>query len=793
MDERIAQLRANLLEKTNHLNEFNHPDRSLNGMGFFESREKGSSWQESCVAAIELFCLESEPKVEPNDILAGSTLAPANARKPMFIFGVPREDSGITGHFAPDYAKLMKFGINGLLEEFNPESAPETHNGLPSLDSPIYDSKALDVHFRQVLGGNYEKYAQDLHAPSPREFYIREVRVLRAFQKWIRNHAVETRKTAKKCEEGEIEGIDATSKYSATLNDIAERCTWVAEHPPRDLLDALQLATFTHMLVSIEADLMSLGRPDRWLAPFYPGKDKNGKAITEKDALYWIQAFLLKINEWTVLPQGMIVGGQECTEDGFKPYEHPLSCLILEAHRQLRLVNPAIGISLSKTKGEHEDLLDLAMQCWAEGLANPSIYNDDVISRGLMEAGVEKEDAVDYINCTCTEITPCGASNIWVVNAYWNGAKVLEWALNGGEILAIGLYDQDSGKHVKSTMISGPLDAPGAQLYGEDTPIPGSFRQLVDNFKKQLACLVETNAEIYTRQRVLRRMRIYPFNSLLVRDSRKRYLDISHGGARANFINPQFVGFSTVVDSLSAIQQLVDFSATGDQPPAAGRLSLPQLLELLRHDWKGEYNGKSGAYWREKALAAPHWGNDEEIDELGQEIYEFYVNEVHKYSDPTMPCGRFNPGNLSFIMHGEFGKTTLATADGRREREALSDSFAPVQGRGEQGPTAMINSLSKLDLSYCLGGPTFNLTLAPANLEGDNRVKIGNLVRTFLEKGGAQMQVNVINAGILRDAQEHPENYKHLMVKVAGYTDVFVRLTRQIQDEIITRTKNSTS
>jgi trans-4-hydroxy-L-proline dehydratase len=475
---------------------------------------------------------------------------------------------------------------------------------------------------------------------------------------------------------------------------------------------------------------MGLGRLDQVLLPYYEREIASGE-LTRDRAVELLGAFFIKLSELINVPMSLMLGGK--TRDG-RNAVNDLTYLMLDAADIVRLHNPSLGLAV--TDETPDDLLLKAARMVSDGYSHPAFFNDRVITEGLIRQGVKPQEAGWHLHCTCTEMTTCGCSGIWVVADYMNFGKVMENVLSGAS--------------------------------AADT-----FDRVKENVKCQLAKMVEENVRLQNQYAYLRQAQgAFPFLSLFVDDCLEKETDLDRGGARYYFFYPQLVGLPTVVDSLIAIRKIVF---------EEHKISLPEFSDIVKQNFSGA--GELRDYIRNHL---PKYGtNNIEADELAKELIEFYFSEVDKY---TNPYGfKYVPGFLSWIMHGVLGRNTGATPDGRLSGQALSDSLAAAQGMARRGPTAMLETVEKFDLSHAVGAVVVNVTIPIAQPDEKMVRAVKDLIRTHFARGGFELQFNVMSRERLEAARKDPENHRDVLVRVGGYSDYFVNLSAELQDEILRR------
>jgi formate C-acetyltransferase len=429
-----------------------------------------------------------------------------------------------------------------------------------------------------------------------------------------------------------------------------------------------------------------------------------------------------------------------------------LSYLILDVVEEMRIPQPSSMVQISKKTPD--GFLKRALRIIKTGFGQPSVFNTDVIIQELLRQGKTIQDARNGGASGCVETGAFG-KECYILTGYFNLAKVLEITLNNG-------LDSRTGKKI-----------------GLDTGNPAefsSFDELFDAFKRQLNYLIDIKIK---GNNIIERLYAehlpVPFLSLLINDCIAKGKDYNDGGARYNTNYIQGVGLGTITDSLTAISyQVFD----------KRQVTLRELLTALEADFNGYEN------LRQTLLnKTPKYGNDDEYaDNIMKAIFEAYYNSVD--GRPTTKGGHYRINLLPTTVHIYFGKVLGATPDGRKAEEPVSEGVSPVQGADRKGPTAVIKSASKIDHART-GGTLLNQKFAPELLaDEDGLDRLAHLIRTYFKLDGHHIQFNVVNAETLRDAQKHPEKYGDLLVRVAGYSDYFVNLSTELQNEIIKRTEH---
>lgn len=523
----------------------------------------------------------------------------------------------------------------------------------------------------------------------------------------------------------------------AELKKIADICKKVPAQPAQNFYEAVQSVHFVTHCLSFAPFRMcqqqfQLGRPDRYLWSFYE-KDIQTHAMTKEFAQLLLDCLGIQINMRVPngLSSGYMVGGRN--EKG-EIVSNDLTDMCMQVIGDIRLVYPSVGLCCNE--GMPEKHMKKACELLLNGHSHPALFNDDVIAKGLAYYGVPKEQVHDYIHSTCVEITPIAASNVWVASPYTNMPQIL-----------LDIMDQEYG----------------------------TFEQLIKRYFEVLDQSIRVNFEQENKNRAIRaESAINPLLSCFVKDCLEHGIDIERGGAAYNWIMPSFVGMSNLVDSLFAIKTLVF-----DEK----RLGMGEFKSILQHDYDG-----NEALRRYILDRIPKYGNDmDEIDSLYVVFTEHIVGECEKYRG-LFQNARLVPSIFCWIMHERFGRETMATPDGRKKGFPLGDGSGPCQGREMNGPTASILSSTKWEHEKFIGGIAVNLKFSRSSLGVDSLQTVSSLLRTYLKRGGFEIQINVIDNETLRKAQQHPDQYRDLVVRIGGYSDYFARLSREMQEEVIMRT-----
>ena len=553
------------------------------------------------------------------------------------------------------------------------------------------------------------------------------------------------------------------------LEQMAEICRWVPARSPRTFWEALQHYWFIHVGITYETnpwDSFTPGRLDIWLYPFYKKDIEEGR-LTKEKAEELLACFFLKFSSQPAPPKVGVTHEESATYNDFSKINlgglkedgsnavNELSYLILEVYDKLRTLQPNFAVLISEKNSDH--FLMSALKVASVGYGEPPFFNHDGIIRKMLRQGKSLEDARLAGASGCVESGAFG-KEAYILTGYFNLPKILEITLNNG-------VDPRTGKKI-----------------GLETGDPRnfkSFEELWDAFMKQVAYFLDIKMKgndiieaIYAKYLPV------PFLSLWIDDCVKKAKDYNAGGARYNTQYIQMVGLGTVTDSLAALKYHIFENKT---------FEMSDLLDALNKDF-------NGYEWMLEILRnpekTPKYGND---DDRADSIAVRLVNELSKLveSYPRSPIRKASKRVywLPTTVHIYFGKVTGATPDGRRKGSPVSEGVSPVQGMDRKGILATFMSVAKCDWDKT-GGALLNIKLSPEIFEHEeNLKKLAQAVRAFFRLGGHHVQFNVISAELLREAQKRPKDFQDLMVRVAGYSDYFVKLPKALQDEIISRTE----
>lgn len=584
----------------------------------------------------------------------------------------------------------------------------------------------------------------DLCRASPHNhFYQAALLLLQASSRHILRYAELAKAMAASC-------ADATRRHELrTLAAISEH---VACHRPEDFWQACQLFWYMNVILQYEsnASSLSLGRFDQYMLPFYQASLNRGESPAFLQTL--LESLWVKCNDVVLLrstssaryfagfPTGYtaLLGG--LTEQG-RSAVNALSFLCLESYQQVRLPQPNLGVRVNNLI-DRPFLLKTA-ETIRLGTGIPQIFNDEVVVPAFLNRGVSLEDARDYAVVGCVELSIPGKTYGLHDIAMFNLLKVMEIAMQESEGNAAISYEalleniRDKIRHYIQLMVEGSNICDEGHRDWAPVPLLSSF----------------------------------------ISDCLQNGRDITEGGARYNFSGVQGIGIANLSDSLYALKGMVF-----DEQ----RLSFDALLKVLN----ANFATPEGERIRARLMHRfEKYGNDcDAVDETGAGLLRFYCKEVEKWRNPR--GGQFTPGSYTVSAHVPLGSVVGATPDGRFAGEQLADGgLSPMLGQDAQGPTAVLKSVSKLDNHLLSNGTLLNVKFTPSTLEGPAGLnKLADFLHAFIQLKLQHIQFNVVNAQTLREAQQRPQDYAGLVVRVAGYSAFFVELSKEIQDDIIRRT-----
>ncbi|MTK12381.1 MAG: glycyl radical protein [Clostridiaceae bacterium] len=553
----------------------------------------------------------------------------------------------------------------------------------------------------------------------------------------------------------------------AELLEISEICSHVPANAPRTFREALQSYWFTHLCVISELnpwDAYNPGRLDQHLNPFYEKEVEEG-ALTREEAEELLQCFWVKFNNQPAPPKVGITLKESGTYTDFANINvggvkidgsdgvNEVSYLLLDVIDEMTLLQPSSNVQVSKKSPQK--FVKRACEISRKGWGQPSMFNADAVTQELVRAGKSIEDARCGGTSGCVEAGAFG-KEAYILTGYLNLPKILEITLNNG-------LDIMTGKKL------------GIET-GEAVNFQ-SYEEVLEAFKKQLKHFVDIKVK---GNRVIERlyatMMPVPFLSVVTSDCISKGKDYNAGGARYNTSYIQGVGIGTITDSLSAIKcQVFD----------KNNVTMAELMEALKNNFEGHEDILNLVKNK-----TPKYGNDDDYaDSVMRDVFDAYYYEVNGRKNGR--GGSYRIDMLPTTCHVYFGSVMGASANGRKAHVPVSEGISPEKGADLNGPTAVVKSAAKMD-HLRTGGTLLNQKFTPSVVEGEKGLdNMASLVRSYFTMDGHHIQFNVVDKKILLEAQKNPDEYKDLIVRVAGYSDYFNNLDKVLQDEIIERTEQS--
>ena len=674
------------------------------------------------------------------------------------------------GHVTVKYWEVLEIGFEGIMEKAQKElDGCSVGDGNYARKSHFLDAVILSCKAVIDYAGRYAKLAQEM--------------------------AAQTSDPVRKQE----------------LFVIAENCSRVPAKGAQNFYEACQSFWFVQQLLQMESSGHSIspGRFDQYMYPYYK-KDMEAGTITREFAQELMDCIWVKLNDLNKcrdaasaegfagysLFQNLIAGGQN--KEG-EDVTNDLSIMCIQASMHVHL--PAPSLSVRVWNGSPHEFLIKAAELTRTGIGLPAYYNDEVIIPALQNRGLSLEDAREYNIIGCVEPQKAGKTEGWHDAAFFNMCRPLELVFSNG---------MDKGE-----MVGIPT--------GDVTQMK-TFDEFFDAYKKQMEYCISLLVNADNAIDVAHAERCpLPFLSCMIDDCLKEGKSVQEGGAVYNFTGPQGFGIANMADGLFAIRKLVyedkkvsmkelkealawnydkglDAQSAGDMTEMimkamqkAGRNVDASTAEGLLKTFMGMKPGEQKIQ-RFKEIhdmidEVPKFGNDiPEVDYFAREVAYTYSKPLQKYNNPR--GGKFQAGLYPVSANVPLGGQTGATPDGRYAHTPVADGVSPSAGKDVKGPTAAATSVSRLDHFIVSNGTLFNQKFHPSALSGrEGLEKFVALIRGYFDQKGMHMQFNVVDRQTLLDAQEHPEKYKHLVVRVAGYSALFTTLSRSLQDDIIRRTE----
>jgi pyruvate formate-lyase/glycerol dehydratase family glycyl radical enzyme len=642
---------------------------------------------------------------------------------------------------------------SGVFTEFMEQRSP----GHTVLDDKIYHKGFLD--FKADIQRSLQSldYMNDPQAYAKQE-QLKAMRICAdALIRFAERHAQMALELAQQ---------EADPQRKQELEHVAEVCSRVPAHAPRDFWEALQYYWFVHLGVTTELnpwDAFNPGHLDQHLYPFYKQGLEEG-TLTREQAEELLQCFWIKFNNQPAPPKVGVTAAESSTYTDFAQINtggltpdgsdgvNEVTYLILDVIEEMRLLQPSSSIQVSKQNPDR--FIKRAARIIRTGFGQPSVFNADLIVQELVRQGKSVADARNGGSSGCVEVGAFGKEN-YNLTGYFNMPKVFEITLNNG-------VDPRTGQRI------------GLET-GDPTQFE-TFEELFEAYRKQLRHFMDIKVRgNNVIERLYARYLPAPFLSLVISDCIATGKDYHDGGARYDTTYVQGVGVGTLTDAMTAVKYHVF-----DQ----GTVTMEALLVALKDDFVGHERVRQMLLNK-----TPRYGNDDDYaDGVMVDVFEAYFDVVD--GRPNTKGGTYHVNLLPTTVHVYFGSVIGATPDGRLAEKPLSEGISPVQGADRHGPTAVLRSVAKMD-HVRTGGTLLNQKFTPQLLKDDDGLdKLVQLIRTFFRLDGHHVQFNVVDAATLRAAQQDPEQYRDLIVRVAGYSDYYCDLGKALQDEIIARTEH---
>lgn len=666
--------------------------------------------------------------------------------RPQDRFNISEEDKRIYRE------ELFPYWENRSMKDFiNAQMTDEVKNAVStqifSINQTDKGQGHIIIDYPRLLENGLAALVAEIKAVNQRHpqncFYQAVLILLEASQRHILRYAALADTMAASC-------VDAQRRKE--LETIADISRHNAVHRPEDFWQACQLFWYMNIILQYEsnASSISLGRFDQYMLPYYQASLNRGQDPQFLQAL--LESLWVKCNDIVLLrstssaryfagfPTGYtaLLGG--LTETG-RSAVNILSFLSLDAYQNVRLPQPNLGVRVNELIDR--SFLRKTAETIRLGTGIPQVFNDEVVIPAFLNRGVSLEDARDYSVVGCVELSIPGRTYGLHDIAMFNLLKVME----------IVMLENESNP---------------------DITWDGLIHQIRDKIRYYIKLMVEGSniCDIGHRD-----WAPVPLLSSFIEDCVQHGQDITEGGARYNFSGVQGIGIANLSDSLHALKGMV-FEQK--------RLSFAELIAVL----KANFQTPEGEKIRARLINRfEKYGNDiDKVDNISADLLRFYCKEVEKYHNPR--GGRFTPGSYTVSAHVPLGSVVGATPDGRLAGEQLADGgLSPMLGQDVQGPTAVLKSVSKLDNFLLSNGTLLNVKFTPATLAGDSGLnKLADFLLAFTKLKLQHIQFNVVNADTLREAQQRPQDFAGLVVRVAGYSAFFVELSQEIQDDIIRRT-----
>lgn len=677
--------------------------------------------------AIATYFLMNNTNIYPDDIFAGNIIRCDVTT--MFPSSIEEEFRFLNkaGVQEDDFSYILQSEKIGMFTR-----SPGSHVVL------AYD-KLIQNGIRNQIRKAQDCLCRKNISTSKQQFYIAEFIVLCAMQKRILKYAEEAKK-----------------QYNYTRNiklkHIQIACENIAYNPPQTFYEAIQLIILAHENIVAESGSgsMSFGRLDQYLYPLYKKDICIGNLSIEK-AQEYLNAFWKKISRCEMGWQNITLGG--CSQTG-EDMCNDLTILCMNSSLAIQSDQPQISLRIHN--GTPKNVWKKAFELIRTGMGFPSLFNDEVAIKAKMNAGISVEDAWNYSIVGCVELTSGGKEYSHTEGARFNWQKLLELMLNDGKCLITGLDYPLKEKH-------------NLEEIQDFYTLYSWYKRELIYFTKRICNCIDILSKQYSQYWPV------PFLSSMMQGCHEAGCDATNGGTVYNNLTLNCVGIANVADSLEAIETLVFKEKC---------ITLKELSIVLQKNYKGY------ELIHKKVLNCPKYGNDiQTVDNKVQDLTDTFVDTLSKTS-MKYRSGSFQAGFYSSYFHATMGKLTGASPDGRKASNPLSSSLSPMSGMDRDGPTAVVNSISHINMERFSNGMVLDMKFTPNFFMCQKSIElIKVLIEEYFDRGGLEIQFNVFNRDTLLQAQKEPIKYRNLIVRVSGFSAYFVSLEKSLQDEIIKRTE----
>ena len=610
-----------------------------------------------------------------------------------------------------------------------------------------HTSASIDLLFKEGFQNRINtayKLLQNEKDDKRKEFLRAELIVLLAAQKQIIRYSDNALKLYQKSK-------DEYAKMQYLK--VVDACKNIAYNPPADFFEAIQLIAVTHDFCSVEGNgATSQGmRIDQSLNPFYVSDIEAGR-ITREEALDIVCSLWRVFESYGERCANLTIGG--CDQYG-NDCSNEMTIICMEASMKVKADVPLITLRVHPKLDDR--VWNTALKLVKSGQGFPAFYNDNAAAKAKINSGVSLEDAYDYSTLGCVEITIGGREFSNTEEARINWLKILELLLFNGKCALTGKEWHLKENHVVEEFTT--------------------FDELYEWFKEELKSTIDRVGEYIDMASVIYSQHWpVPFLSSITMGCIENASDITENGTKYYNLSINCVGMANTVDALEAVEELVYIKKT---------TTIEEIKKALAANFEGY------EWLRQDMLQSPKYGNDiDHVDNKMKDLMEVFSSHVHNMHIVNRN-GKFQCGFYSVMHHTLLGMKTAASCDGRYARTSLSNSLSPVQGMDKNGPTSVMNSINKISMDYMGNGGVLDMKFTPQFLEKQNHlIALRYLIETYFDEGGLEVQFNVVSKDTLIKAQKEPEKYGSLVVRVSGYSAYFVKLNKELQDEIIMRTEN---